>query len=201
MSGCGCGTDQADQLERKTLLILLLINLTMFFVELVSGIFADSTGLISDSLDMLADAMVYLIALYAVGKHLSLKQKAARFSGYVHIFLGLLVLFESSRRFLYGSEPEGPFMIYFGIIALAANTYCLYLISKHRHSGIHMKASFIFSANDVLVNLGIIISGFLVIQLNSHYPDIVIGTIVSIVVIRGGILILHEAKQEKCENS
>jgi Co/Zn/Cd efflux system component len=62
-----------------------------------------------------------------------------------------------------------------------------------------MKASFIFSANDVLVNLGIITSGILVIQLNNNYPDIIIGTIVSIIVIRGGILILNEANQEKCD--
>lgn len=200
MSGCGCGADQADQLEKKTLSMLLLINLLMFFVELISGLLADSTGLISDSLDMLADATVYLIALFAVGKSLHLKIRAARLSGYIQITLGALVLMESFRRFIYGSEPKGTLIISFGVLALLANVYCLYLISKHKSGEVHMRASFIFSANDVIVNLGIITSGFLVIQLGNHLPDIIIGTVVSFIVIRGGMLILKEAKGEACED-
>jgi Co/Zn/Cd efflux system component len=126
--------------------------------------------------------------------------KAARLSGYIQIALGALVLMESFRRFIYGSEPEGPLMISFGLMALLANVYCLFLISKHKSGGVHMKASFIFSANDVIVNIGIITSGFLVIQLGSHIPDIIIGTIVSFIVIRGGVLILKESTAEACEN-
>jgi Co/Zn/Cd efflux system component len=38
---------------------LLAINAVMFVVELVAGWLAQSTGLIADSLDMFADAMVY----------------------------------------------------------------------------------------------------------------------------------------------
>ena len=45
--------------ERKTLWIVLWINALMFVVELTLGLWAQSTGLIADSLDMLADASVY----------------------------------------------------------------------------------------------------------------------------------------------
>ena len=53
-----------------------------------------------------------------------------------------------------------------------------------------MKASMIFTSNDVIINLGVIIAGFLVHMLNSNKPDLIIGTIVFILVIQGAYRIL-----------
>jgi Co/Zn/Cd efflux system component len=180
--------------ERKVLMQLLAINGVMFIVELVLGLLADSTGLIADSLDMLADSLVYGISLYAVGKAISLQQKAARLSGYFQLTLALGVLLEVIRRFYFGSEPEPPYMIIVSLVALTANVTCLWLISHHRESGMHMKASWIFSANDVIANIGVILAGVLVSVFHSPIPDLVIGTIISIIVFKGAISILKIAK-------
>ncbi len=194
MSNCGCGSEQAASLEKKTLITLLAINAFMFVVEITLGWLAQSTGLIADSLDMLADATVYGLSLYAVGKGILQQAKAARVSGYLQIMLGLGVLFEVIRRMLFGSEPQSTLIIVVGAIALIANIACLALISKHKDGGVHMRASWIFSTNDVIANLGVIISGVLVVVSGSRYPDLVVGTLISIVVIRGGIKILKDAK-------
>ena len=195
MPECGCGSDQAEKLERKTLVILLAINAVMFVVEIVMGWLAESTGLIADSLDMLADAGVYGLSLYAVGRGIQKQAKAASISGVLQIILGAGVLIEVLRRFLYGSEPESLLIMGVGFVALVANVYCLVLISRHRDSGVHMRASWIFSTNDVIANLGVIVSGALVWVLGSRYPDLVVGAIISIVIVRGGVKILNEAKQ------
>lgn len=196
MSGCGCGADQADHLERKTLILLLSINAVMFVVELMLGIIAESTGLIADSLDMFADAFVYGVSLYAVGKGMQKQISAARISGYLQIILGIGVLFEVLRRLLMGSEPQSDLMMAVGALALVANVICMLLIYKHKDAGVHMRASWIFSANDVIANLGVIISGALVWLSGYRFPDIVVGLIISLVVIRGGMRILREAKKE-----
>lgn len=194
MSNCGCDSAQAQRLERKTLITLLGINAAMFFTEIVLGFLAESTGLIADSLDMLADAGVYGISLYVVGKGIVLQSKAANVSGVLQIVLGLGVFFEVLRRLLFGSEPESLLIIAVGAAALLANIYCLFLISRHRDAGLHMRASWIFSTNDVIANLGVIVSGGLVWAIGSRYPDLVIGAIISVVVIRGGFRILNETK-------
>ncbi|MDY0124424.1 MAG: cation transporter [Sulfurimonas sp.] len=199
MSGCNCGTEQADKLERKTLLALLYINAFMFVTELIAGWLAQSTGLIADSLDMLADAAVYGISFYAVGKGVLHQAKAAQISGYLQVILGLGVLFEVVRRLLFGSEPQSALIISIGAVALAANIICLVLISKHRDGGVHMRASWIFSTNDVIANLGVILSGVLVAVMGSRFPDLIVGTIISLIVIRGGIKILKDAKQTREE--
>jgi len=197
MSGCGCGTEQADKLERKTLIMLLSINAVMFAVELILGLLAQSTGLIADSLDMLADAAVYGISLYAVGKGIIHQAKAAQVSGFLQIILGIGVLFEVLRRLLFGSEPQSTLIMSVGALALLANIICLVLISKHKDGGVHMRASWIFSTNDVIANLGVIISGALVAIIGSRFPDLIVGALISLIVVRGGIKILEDAKNTR----
>lgn len=196
MSDCGCGTEHAEKLERKTLVALLVINVVMFLVEMTLGWLAESTGLLADSLDMLADAGVYGLSLYAVGRGIREQVKAATVSGILQIILGAGVLFEVLRRFLLGSEPASLLIIGVGAVALIANVYCLLLISRHRESGVHMRASWIFSTNDVIANLGVIVSGGLVWVLGSRFPDLVVGAVISVVIVRGGIKILNEAQKE-----
>ena len=202
MSDCGCGAEQAEKLERNTLVALLSINAFMFFSELTLGWLAQSTGLIADSLDMLADALVYGLSLYAVGKGIAKQANAARISGFLQIILGIGVIVEVLRRLVYGSEPQSLLIIIVGAAALLANIICLVLISKHKEGGVHMRASWIFSTNDVIANLGVILSGVLVSITDSRLPDLIVGTIISLVVIRGGMKILQEAKasldSEKC---
>lgn len=183
--------------ERETLRLVLGINAFMFVFEMILGLLAQSTGLIADSLDMFADASVYAISLYAVGKSGDLKIRSARLSGFAQIFLALLVLVDVLRRFILGSDPIGILMMGVGFIALLANTACLFLVAKHRGSGVHMRASWIFSRNDVIANAGVILSGGLVWALGSRYPDLVIGLAITIVVLRGGLQILKEAEEQK----
>ena len=197
MYGCGCEIEIKDKSETRVLVILLLINGLMFLVEFGVGWWAESTALIADAMDMLADAMVYGVGLYAVGKAVLAKIQAATLSGWLQIGLGLLVLADIVRRFVYGSEPVSTLMMVMGLIALIANTICLILISKHRDGEVHMRASWIFSKNDVIANVGVILAGVLVAATASRIPDLVIGIIVAAIVIRGGIIILKDATKEK----
>ena len=200
MSGCGCEVEIKDASQKRVLYWLLGINATMFFVEMTVGILADSTALIADSMDMLADAVVYGIGIYAVGKSILHKAKAAQISGYFQLLLGVIILIDITRRLFLGSEPISSLMIGMGFIALIANVACLMIIRNHKNDEVHMRASWIFSANDVIANMGVIIAGVLVVWLDSRVPDLVIGCIVSVVVLRGAWMILKDAKQEVLNN-
>lgn len=201
MSDCGCEFEARDRAERRTLRWLLAINATLFVIEFAVGWLAHSTGLLADSLDMLADAMVYGVSLFAVGQAAARKQQAARISGYGQILLALLVLVEVIRRALSGSEPVSLLMMGMASVALAANLSCLYLIRQHRDGGVHMRASWIFSSNDVIANMGVITAGALVWWLGSAWPDLAIGSVIAIIVLRGGLQILFEVKRESATSA
>jgi cation transport ATPase len=176
--------------ESGTLWILLAINGLMFLVEMTMGLIAQSAGLIADSLDMLADAAVYGLALYAVGHGIKMQVRAAHVAGILQLILAVGVLVEVGRRFLFGSDPQSLMMMAVASVALIANISCLLLIAKHRDGGAHMKASWIFSANDVVINLGVILAALLVTWTGSNYPDLVIGGIVGGIVLIGARRIL-----------
>lgn len=192
MEATSAGHDERS--ERSTLTILLAINAVMFVAEFVGGWWAQSTGLIADSLDMFADAAVYGVSLYAVGKAASSQVTAARLSGYFQLLLALGALAEVIRRFVTGSEPEAPAMMAISLVALIANVACMALISKHRTGGVHMRASWIFSTNDVIANVGVILAGGLVALTGSHLPDLIVGSVIATVVLSGAVRILRLAR-------
>ena len=196
MSDCGCEFEASNQAERRVLIALMAINGVMFVAEFGLGWLSQSTGLIADSLDMLADASVYAISLYAVGRAATAKTTAARLSGWLQISLACLVLIDVARRSVLGSDPQSEWMIGVALVALAANVVCLWLLRKHRDGEVHMRAAWIFSANDVIANMGVILAGVLVMVSASRWPDLVIGLTVAGIVLRGGIRILRESKQQ-----
>ena len=67
----------------------------------------------------------------------------------------------------------------------------------YRSGEVHMRATWIFTRNDVIANLGVITAGILVAYFSTAIPDLVIGCIISAVVIRGGIQIINEAKEAR----
>ena len=90
--------------------------------------------------------------------------------------------------------PDFQTMIVVSVLALIANVICLYLLQKGKSKEAHMQASMIFTSNDVIVNLGVIVAGGLVYLTNSKYPDLIVGTIVFFIVVQGAFKILKLSK-------
>lgn len=177
--------------QRRLLWTVLAVNFAFFVIEMTTGIASGSMGLVADSLDMLADAFVYAISLFAVGATAARKKGVARIAGYFQITLAVVGFSEVVRRFV-GVEdaPDFATMIAVSLLALIANGFCLYLLQKSRSREAHMQASAIFTSNDVIINLGVVSSGVLVYLLGSNKPDLIVGTIVFAIVIRGAVKIL-----------
>lgn len=183
---------QEQKSQRKLLWTVLAINFGFFALEMTTGLISGSMALVADSLDMLADALVYGISLFAVGATAARKKNIAAISGYFQITLAILGFVEVLRRFFGVEEmPDFSTMIVVSFLALIANGFCLYLLQKSKSKEAHMQASAIFTSNDVIINLGVITAGVLVYLLGSNKPDLIIGTIVFVVVIRGAIKILR----------
>ncbi|MHB9000953.1 MAG: cation transporter [Thermoanaerobaculia bacterium] len=188
-------TSAAAHEERRLLWQVLLINLLFFVVEVVAGFLAHSMGLVADSLDMLADAFVYGLSLYAVGRTARHKGGVAAVAGVLQLMLALLGLAETVRRFVTPQEtPAFGAMIAVSLLALAGNATCLYLLQKSRSREAHMQASMIFTSNDVIANAGVIVAGALVLLTSSRWPDLVVGVAIFLLVGRGAVRILRLAR-------
>lgn len=181
--------------DRRLLVTVLLINAFFFLLEIATGLIARSMGLLADALDMLADALVYGLALYAVGRAMTTQKRIARLSGYFQLALAVGGLLEVLSRFWSGeAEPNFGLMMGISLLALLGNSACLYLLNRSRSQQAHMQASQIFTSNDVIANVGVIVAGGLVYLTNSALPDLIIGLIVFVLVGRGAFRIFQLAK-------
>ncbi len=198
MSCDDCRIEPKDESQRRVLLTLLAINGTMFVAEIIVGVLAQSSGVIADSLDMLADALVYGVGLYAIGRSALVKQRAAWWSEIFQLVLATSIVVDVVRRALIGSEPQSNLMMMIASVALVANAYCFWLLQKHREGEVHMHASWIFSRSDVIANAGVIAAGALVLWTDSRWPDLIVGSAIACVVIKGGFEILREARVAAC---
>jgi cation diffusion facilitator family transporter len=200
MTGCGdeCGVDvaHANRHERRILIIVLLINAGMFVAEFSAGLVSGSTALLADSLDMLADALIYALGLFALGRAAHWRARAALTSGIFQLLLGFGVAIEALWKAVADGLPDVATMGLFGVIALLANTLCFVLLTRFRDGDINLRATWICSRNDMIGNIGVLLAAGLVMWLGSPVPDIVIGLLIASVVIHSAWKIVIEAKKE-----
>lgn len=191
------GSHHGEGLQRRTLLIVLVLNVLLFVMLGLGGLFAESSALLANAADNGSDAIVYLISFLAVGRAMAWKRGAARLSGIMLLVFAAGVLIDVGRRWIVGTEPVGWTMMGLAVIAAMVNLICLMLIRRQGGDDVNMRAAETFSFNDFASNGGILIAGGLVMALDQAWPDIVVGLIVAAIAVKGGVDILKDARENR----
>lgn len=198
MAGCNsCSSDKiatASKQQKRVLTIVLVINAGMFVIEFIAGVLSHSTALMADSLDMLADALVYALGLFALGRAEHWKNRAALTSGIFQMTLGLGILIQPIYLLSTNNMPNAFNMGVFSLLALLANSICFYLLMAYRDGDINMRATWVCTRNDIINNIGVIIAAYLVYWLNSPLPDILIGLFIAAIVMYSAWGVIREAR-------
>lgn len=182
-----------DHQQRRTLLVVLILNGLLFLGLGAGGILADSSALLANAVDNGADSVVYLISFLAVGRALTWKRGAARLSGILLLLFAVGVLIDVGRRWWVGAEPVGWTMMGLALVAAIVNLICLMLLKRVTSDDVNMDAAETFSLNDFAANGGILVAGGLVLWLDQAWPDLVVGLLVAALAIKGGVEILRDA--------
>ncbi len=202
-----CCQDKARELNSgeaafgRVLWVVLAINGIMFAVEFGAGILAGSTALLADSLDMLGDAAVYSVSLYALGRSDTWRAGAALLKGGLMAAFGLGVLGQLVWHWLAGTVPAAALMSGFGLAALAANLVCAALLLRHRRGDVNMRSTWLCSRNDVLANLGVLAAAGLVALTGRPWPDQVVGLIIALLFLRSALQVIRDAMRSLGDRS
>lgn len=192
---CDCGHASANtENERQTLRAALMLNATMFVVGMAAGLWAQSSGLMADALDMLTDATAYGLGLMAVTRGVRFKQYSARWTGATLMVLSVGIVADVIRRFLFGSDPLGAAMVGFSLLSLFVNVAVLRMLAQYREGEVHMRASWICTRVDVVANFGVLASGLVVLVTGWRYADLVVGLAISVYVAKEAIEIWQQAR-------
>ena len=200
MSG-GHEVDVGSPEKRKTLWVVLWLNVAIAVGFFAVGYFADSNALLANGLDNSSDAIVYALSLLALTRSRTWKRGAARFSGIMLLIFSAGVIFDAYRRFVEGSDPGGMLMMAMAFVAGLVNLYCLRLLQKMENKDVNMRAATTFSFNDFISNGGIIIAGIVVLITGANWPDLVVGIAVACIALYGGVQILRDTHMDVHEEA
>lgn len=200
MSDCcenkSCALDALRERQSATLKIVLGINAVMFVVELIAGMMAGSTALLSDSLDNLGDALTYGLSLYAVSRGPRSKAKVALFKGVLILIAGLFALSQVAYRIAVPVIPVYETMGLVSLLALLANGTCLALLWKHRAEDINMSSVWECSRNDIASNISVFVAAGAVFVSHSGWPDILVGLALALLFLKSAAKVLKRAISE-----
>ena len=197
-----CCSDKAGEIEAlrnrqsATLKIVLGINAVMFAVELTAGLLAGSVSLVADSLDMLGDALVYGFSIYVVARGAKMRAIAALFKGSIMAAFGLFVLGQATYRMIVPQVPVFEAIGAIGVLALAANSLCLFLLWRHRADDINMSSVWLCSRNDIVANVSVLFAAVGVWLTGSGWPDLLVGLALSALFLRSALFVLRTAITE-----
>ena len=199
MSRCcedkGCEVAALRVRHSRVLWIVLAINAAMFVVEATAGVLAHSTSLLADALDMLGDALVYGFSLFVVARSLRWQAGAALIKGAFMLAFGLGVLAEAGYKMIHPVMPSVGAMGIVGLLALAANAACFFLLYRHRGDNLNMRSTWLCSRNDLLANVGVLAAAGATWLFASRWPDIVVGVIIAALFLRTAASVMREAME------
>ncbi|MBB5210956.1 cation transporter [Microbulbifer hydrolyticus] len=194
---CESKSEALTQLQtgkrRRTLWIVLAINAVMFIAELGAGLLAQSQALIADSADNLGDTLVYGMSLFVVGKSIQWRAGAAFVKGLIQLGFALAVVASIIASLLGHAEPVGVVMLAVAAVALVGNLTCFVLLMRHRGEDVNMRSVWLCSRNDVIGNIGVILSGALVLWLDARWPDLLIASAVALIFLHTSYVVLRDA--------
>lgn len=198
---CSCSHEPApvkpNSKFRTALWIALIINLTMFFVELIGGAYAHSSALWADSLDFFGDAVNYAISLAVLGASLYWRATVALLKGLTMASFGLIVIAKTGYSYVQGIPPEAITMGMIGILALIANMISAVILYAFRDGDANMQSVWLCSRNDAIGNVAVIFAAIGVFGTGSLIPDLIVALIMSILGLTGGYRVIKQALAER----
>jgi Co/Zn/Cd efflux system component len=163
-------------LMRRTVAIVLALNLSYFFVEYSVAVAIQSVSLFADSIDFLEDATVNGLVLLALGWSAARRRWVGMGLAALLLVPGLAALWTALDKLANPAVPEAFALTITGLGALAINATCALLLARAGTSGSSLiRAAFLSARNDVAANIAIIAAGLVTAVTASIWPDIVVG--------------------------
>lgn len=198
---CSCSHEPApskpDSKFRTALWIALVVNLTLFVVELIGGAYAHSSALWADALDFFGDAVNYGVSLAVIGASLYWRATVALLKGMTMALFGLVIMGKVIYAYLQGIPPEALTMGLIGVLALLANVFTAVILYAFREGDSNMRSVWLCSRNDAIGNAAVILAAVGVFGTGSLWPDIIVAMIMASLGLTAGYQIMKQALAER----
>jgi Co/Zn/Cd efflux system component len=197
-AGCGHHVDTTDITKslKRVLWAVLVINASMFFVEISAGVYAGSVSLLANAVDFLGDSASYAISLFVLSKSLRWRAGAALLKGLSMGAFGLWILGTVIYNAIVTGTPVASVMGSVGLMAMVANLVAALLLYQYRNGDANMRSVWLCTRNDVLGNIAVVIAASGVFATGSQWPDLAVALILASLALHASVQVLKQALGE-----
>lgn len=185
-----------DPVFRQALILVIMINAGMFFLEIGAGHWASSQALLADALDFFADALTYGLSLAVIGMSLAVRTRAARIKAFSLVLMGAYVLLSTVYQVFILAVPEAFVMGSVAIAALTANILSVALLYRWRDGDANIRSVWLCSRNDALGNIAVFAAALGVFGTGTAWPDLIVATIMAGLFLQSSMRIFRQARRE-----
>lgn len=181
---------------KRALWIVIILNVGYGVIEMVGGYFSGSQAVKADALDFVGDGLISFLGLLAIGWHAIWRARAALLQGLFLGALGLGVLGSTLYRLLVQGAPEAELMGALGLVGFAVNVAAALVLLPHRLGDAHVRAVWLFSRNDAVGNLAVVIAAVLVASSGTAWPDLMVAFVITGLFLHSAWSIVTDARNE-----
>lgn len=191
-----CNVTHVTPAYKRTLWIVLALNVAYGVIEIGGGFLAGSQGLKADALDFLGDGTITFLGLVAIGWGQAWRARAALIQGLFLSIFGVCVLAGTIYRVFVLQLPEAGLMGVFGVGALIVNVVCAAILLKHRTGDANVQAVWLFSRNDAIGNFAVIVAAAFVWLTTTPWPDLIAAAAIAGLFLQSAWKIIKSAYDE-----
>ena len=181
---------------KRALWIVVLLNVGYGMIEIFGGYIAHSQALKADALDFLGDGLITLSGIIAIGWSMTWRARSALVQGFFLGGLGLYVFISTIFRAFILQQPQAELMGIFGIIALCVNVCAAFVLLPHRSGDANVRAVWLFSRNDAIGNVAVVVAAVFVAWTGSVWPDLIVAAIVAGLFLHSSLSIIKHARAD-----
>jgi Co/Zn/Cd efflux system component len=155
-----------------------------------------SQALKADALDFLGDGLISFLGLLAISWSQVWRARSALIQGLFLGVLGVGVLITTGYRVLVLNQPEAELMGLFGAAALAVNVAAAAVLIPHRMGDANVRAVWLFSRNDAVGNLAVVMAAGLVWWTATPWPDLAVAIVIAGLFLQSAWSIVRDARAD-----
>lgn len=185
-----------DSKYRRILWIALVVNASMFAIEIIFSQRSGSVALLADAIDFFGDAANYGISIWVLAMSVQARAKAALIKAASMALFGISILIYATWNLITGVLPDAQTMSLVGLLALAANVGVAILLYTYRNGDSNMRSVWLCTRNDALGNIAVIIAAIGVFGTGTAWPDLFVATVMASLALTAAWQVMQQARRE-----
>ncbi|HCS63200.1 MAG TPA: cation transporter [Cellvibrio sp.] len=185
-----------DPKYRRILWIALIVNASMFLIEIIFSLRSGSVALLADAIDFFGDTANYGLSIWVLAMSVQARAKAALIKAASMALFGIGILIHATWNLITGVLPDAQTMSLIGLLALCANVGVGILLFTYRNGDSNMRSVWLCTRNDALGNIAVIIAAIGVFGTGTAWPDLIVATIMASLALTAAWQVMKQARQE-----